>query len=47
MLQSCGRIINTRTALATALKGTSMIVEFFGCMKSLVDDMKSLVEFFR
>jgi len=38
--QSRGRVINTRIALATAQKGSS-IAEFFSKMKSLVDDMAS------
>jgi len=37
--QSRGRIINTRTALATAQKGSSTIAENFNKMKSLADDM--------
>ena len=38
--QSRGRVINTRMALATAQKGSS-IAQFFRKMKSLVDDMAS------
>ena len=38
-LQSCGDVINTCMALATAQKRSSMIVDFFSKMKVLADDM--------
>ena len=38
-MQSRGRVINTRMALATAQKGSSTIADFFGKVKGLANDM--------
>jgi len=41
--QSRARVISTRMALATALKGSSSMAEYYTKMKGLADDMASAV----